>query len=422
MVAAVKKFLSAFNPVLVSAFLVSFGVLSSEPVRGGPTTAELLQKYDAWLDAMRSVHFDSTETITDEGSAIGKATWVGSATTTVYKLGELWRLRARHFGRSWMGNRFHPYADGFEMTFDSNKARHAFHETYDVNGLSADEHELAKVLDKPSGSYVVGLTINDTSPDAVLEKQEFLPSLLYGAFGNNAGSAFRDMVRSADGEVSVSEVSTHGRKVWRLTHSGRFGKHILELDPESGFCPTRFAEQKDASDLFGRVPLKEVGPILHDAAAPQSPVSQYTRDIEARTVQQVGPHSLPVALEITTTILYENGALRRQIDRAQLSNVTWDPPADGLKPTLTVPDGTEAHISNAPLIVCEWRGGQVVRLSDQRAINTLADLQSFGNDGSLTTRRRFIVIGINVALLVLLAAYIALRRLKTKRLSAGRTE
>lgn len=346
-----------------TAILVALCGRSSagEPVRPSPTT--LLEAYQKAMGVAERIAFKS-ETITAVDGALtpsASAPW----------------LHKHEYRRD--GDRFDVYEEKTRMTDDGRPDPGTNTRTRSI--LDGDQwYHFVRREDDGSSQLLVSAQTQVWGSwtrrmlSAASAADGYLP-------GDGDAALWQVMGEASSLRLRPGMELVDGRETYVLEARGRYGEHVLWLDPEAGFNARRISVRKTGADLLGDKPVNTPPPRLPARSIPQYPqvpVEEYTFVLDGVQIEKSGDVFLPVKASLTTTYKHTDGSVvvfRRAHERSEIQ-IDPDFEAMGAFVLDSVPDRTPA--SNMDVagagVEFQWLDGQIRPRFDASALSRLDGL------------------------------------------------
>jgi hypothetical protein len=404
-------------------FCIIVAVLHPLPAgaeEGPKRPKDLLARYEAFVDGLRVIAFDSLEMQYSKGGPFKDWTWTSSYKSSYARAGQRWRLRVHQVGLNYY-QRILPLDVDSENVFDGETYVIVNRDDRGARSLSKMDLDTAKRRLESGGAGPVETDVlaevDAQKPTGAGEYAiQEQTSVLYGYI--SVDQLFvTDLLRDKSTRLTSGSEAIEGRSCDILKGLTTHGTVTLWLDSSSDYAPVRIHLRKSGNDLMDKIPMRLQKAPNYMWARPNLPTREYELHLDARPVSIDGRTALAGYVR-RDLFVYEGGSEYSIRSDAVFDNVRLLPKPGDLEPTLPIPEETRVSIRNAPGLQAKWSGGKIVMLFDKP---TVASLKAnwVSEQSSPPLWRRPLVLAA-LTLLVLAAALLFRRSLPVRGLGSRR--
>lgn len=171
----------------------------------------------------------------------------------------------------------------------------------------------------------------------------------------------------SDTKVSNEVLNNVGTVV--ITATGKWGKHVLWLDPARNYVPLRVVQEKGPDDLIDDAkPLRSLSRDPYEK--PPITYARYVQQFDATRVEKIGGRFVVTGFtrraESTRSDKSESGTTETITITDVKPVEKWD--TDPFVFSAKIPDGTPVTAQDDMPIEYEWRGGKIVKKVNAAAV------------------------------------------------------
>lgn len=347
--------------------------LSSSGASEVPKPEELLARYEAYVEELRTIGFDTLRMVYEKGGLFPDWTWDWITQASFARAGDQWRLRYHTVGFQFY-DRVGPVNAIREDVFDGKSYFMTIRDDRGARELTSMDLDKAKKLLESEG---IGPWRMDVSAEVDAEKptathRYFVSGEVSDLYGyiNVDGVTVDDMLRQKATRLSSRRESIEGRSCDVLMGVTAHGTLTLWLDPASKYAPVRLRLWKEGDDLMDKTPMRLQKAEVGRWARPNLPMRQYELQEDFR-LQSIKGRIAPASYVRIDRRIYQGGQEFVSRKESSLDHIRFDPKHDDLEPTLPIPEDTNVLLRNAPGIRAKWSGGKLVMNYDKPAVASL---------------------------------------------------
>ncbi len=359
--------------LLIGLTIVALLALLTSAAADAPKVEELLARYEAFVDGLRIIAFDSLGAQYEKGGPFADWTWTWTFPSSYARAGDRWRLRSHSVGFNYYEHA-QPMDSEREDVFDGKSYLMVIRDDRGARELTSMDEQTARRRLEIGGQ---GPWRMDVSAEVDAEKpiaagtyaiQEQTRDL-YGYIWVDK-LFVSDLLRRNSPHLRARGETIDGRPHDVLECVTSHGTLTLWLDPASNHVPRRLRLRKVRDDLMEKTPMRLQKAQNRRWARPNLPVRQYELYVDYRPIL-VGDRAAISGYVRNELFTYEGGPEFSIRLAFNLDHIRFDPRPEDLEPTLSIPEDTNVLITNAPGICAKWTGGKLVMGYDKPTVASL---------------------------------------------------
>lgn len=366
--------MSLFSPRLLVGLAVSaLWPWPGASAEGAPKPEQLLARYEAFVDGLRVIGFDSLETTHSKGGPFADWTWTWVSRSSYARAGERWRLRIHQVGFNYY-KRAVPVDVESERVFDGKTYLIVNRDDRGARSLPSMDLETARRRLDGGGSGPV-----ETQALAEFDAQKPVAARSY-AVQDQTGALYgyipvddllvADLLRQKSSRLTAGTEVIDGRRYDVLTGATSHGAVTLWLDGALNYAPLRLRIHKAGNDIMGKTPMRLQKAPNYMWARPNLPVREYELQVDLRPTSIEG-RTVFAGYLMMERFGYEGGPEFSIRTEASLDHIRLLPKPEELEPTLPIPEETSVDVRNSPGLRAKWSGGKLVMLYDKPTVASL---------------------------------------------------
>lgn len=349
----------------VLALLVSCRAKADAPALA---PEELLSRYEAHVDGLRTIRFHSKEQVLEKGGAYVDWTWTATTWSDFARGGGRWRFRTNEVGRKNFAGKNHCTRSEGEITFDGKSCILVDRDHRGVRELPEMSRELGEKYLKGKDGGPIETTVSaafDTEKHEWSEKYATLNQTnpLYGYLPFDH-RFITDVLHERTTRLSSRVEEVAGVRAHVLEGVTPLGVITLSLDPARDFAPLRLRVEKSRDHLLNGIPMRLYGAGGRpNGPMPDLPMRRIEFRVDYRTARHGGRHLIQ-GYTRHDRIEYEGNKEYSRRYEATFSDLADAPGPKDLEPTIPIPEGSLVHVRNDPGIRARWTKGRLVLEDD----------------------------------------------------------
>lgn len=338
-----------------------------------PKPEQLLARYEAYVDGLRSISFDTLQTVSEKGGPFKDWTWDWITQASFVRTGECWRLRNHVVGFNFY-DRLAAVNVVREDVFDGKSYFMVIRDDRGARKLTSMNLEDAQRLLQGDG---LGPWKMDVSAEIEAEKPEaarryFIRGEVADLYGYVYldGITIDDMLRQRTSRLTSGLDTIEGRACHVLKGVTKYGIVTLWLDAALDDVPIRLHLWKQGSDLMDNTPMRAMKASSGLSTRPNLPMRQYELQVDFQP-EPIQGRTFPAKYSRLDRLVYEGGQVFLTSQKFRLDHVRFDPKPEDVEPTLPIPEETPVYLINGPGIPSKWSQGKLVKGYDKSVVVSL---------------------------------------------------
>ena len=356
------------------SLIVAMLLLCSWPggaAEGASTPQELLARYRAFVDGLRTIRFDSLEKMYQKGGPFPDWTWTKTFRSSFARAGDRWRVRIHEVGFNYY-ERPLPMDSEREHVFDGASYLIVIRDDRAARDLPNMDQESAQRRLKEGRHEQMRMDVSaelEKPPAAHAYAVQDQTGALYGYIAED-NLFVEDLLRQQTSRLTARNEAIDGRPCEVLEGVTSGGTLTLWLDPAAEYAPLRMRMWKKGNDLMAKTPMRLQKALDFRWARPNLPVRQYELQVDYQQKPIDGRVAIAGYVR-RDRYIYEGGSEFAIRIESSLDHIRFDPKPEELEPTLPIPEETRVHIRNGPALRAKWSGGKLVLGYDKPTVTAL---------------------------------------------------